>query len=44
MNYYLKLEDITPVIKRNDLLNTRNHKLVSVLPSIYKTFEKLLQR
>ena len=39
----LKLADITPVFKKKDPLNKINYRPVSVLPSISKLFEKLMQ-
>ena len=39
----LKLADITPVFKKKDPLNKINYTHVSVLPSISKLFEKLMQ-
>ena len=39
----LKLADITPVFKKKDPLNKINYRPVSVLPSVSKIFEKLLQ-
>ena len=40
----LKLADITPVFKKKDSLNKKNYRPVSVLPSISKIFEKLMQK
>ena len=40
----LKLADITPVFKKNDSLNKENYRPVSVLPSISKIFDKLMQK
>ena len=40
----LKLADTTPVFKKKDPLNKENYRLVSVLPSISKIFEKLMQK
>ena len=40
----LKFADITPVFKKKDPLNKENSRLVSVLPSIPKIFEKLMQK
>ena len=40
----LKLADITPVFKKKDPLNKENYRPVSVLPSISKIFEKLMQK
>ena len=39
----LKLADIKPVFKKKDPLNKINNRPVSVLPSVSKIFEKLLQ-
>ena len=39
----LKLADITPVFKKKDPLNKMNYRPVSVLPSVSKLFEKLMQ-
>ena len=39
----LKLADMTPVFKKKDPLNKINYSPVSVLPSVSKIFEKLLQ-
>ena len=40
----LKLADITPVFKIKDPLNKENYRPVSVLRSIYKFFEKFMQK
>ena len=40
----LKLADITQVFKKKDPLNKENYRSVSVLPSISKIFERLMQR
>ena len=40
----LKLAHINPVFKKKDPLNNENYKAVSVLPSISKIFEKLMQK
>ena len=40
----LKLADIIPVFKKKDPLNKENYRSVSVLPSISKSFEKLMQK
>ena len=40
----LKLADITPVFKKKDPLNKENYEPVSVLTSISKIFEKLMQK
>ena len=39
----LKFADIIPVFKKKDSLNKVNYRPVSVLPSVSRTFEKLLQ-
>ena len=39
----LKLADVTPVHKKDDATNVRNYRPVSVLPSVSKVFERLLQ-
>ena len=39
----LKLADVTPVFKKKDPLNKINYRPVSILPSVSKIFEKLLQ-
>ena len=39
----LKLANITPVFKKKDPLYKINYRPVSVLPSISKLFEKLMQ-
>ena len=39
----LKLADITPVFKKKDPMNKMNYRPVSVLPSVSKRFEKLMQ-
>ena len=40
----LKLADITPVLKKKDLLNEINYRPVSVLPIVSKLFEKIMQK
>ena len=40
----LRLADITPVFKKKDPLNKESYRPVSVLPSISKIFEKLMQK
>ena len=40
----LKLADITPVFKMKNSLHKVNYGLVSVLHSISKVFEKLMQK
>ena len=39
----LKLANITPVFKKNYPLNKINYRSVSILPSVSKIFENLLQ-
>ena len=39
----LKFADITPVFKKKSPLGKVNYRPVSVLPSISKVFEKLMQ-
>ena len=39
----LKLADVTPVLKSGDKTNMRNYRPVSVLPTISKVFERLMQ-
>ena len=40
----LKLTDITPVFKKKTPLHKVNYRPVSILPSISKVFEKLMQK
>ena len=40
----LKLADITAVLKKKNPLHKVNYRPVSVLPSISKAFEKLMQK
>ena len=40
----LKLADIIPVFKKKNTLHKVNYRPVSVLPSISKVFEKLMQK
>ena len=40
----LKLVDITPVFKQEDPLNKTNYGPVSVLPTVLKLFEKIIQK
>ena len=40
----LKLVDVTPVLKWKNPLHKVNYRLVSLLPSISKVFEKLMQK
>ena len=39
----LKLADVTPVFKSGDKTNMKNYRPVSVLPSVSKVFERLMQ-
>ena len=40
----LKLADVTPVFKKKDPLDKTNYRPVSVLPSVSKIFERLMQK
>ena len=40
----LKLEDVTPILKKEDPSRAKNYRPVSVLPSIPKIFERILHR
>ena len=40
----LKLADVTPVFKKDDPFYKKNYRPVSVLPTISKTYQKLMQR
>ena len=40
----LKLADITPVYKKKDLTLVENYRPVSVLPSVSKIFERIIQK
>ena len=40
----LKLADVTPVFKKDDVNLTKNYRPVSVLPIVSKIFERLLQK
>ena len=40
----LKLADITPVFKKEDKNLAKNYRLVSVLPTLSKVFEKIMQK
>ena len=42
--YYTITPDITPVLKKKDLLEKMNDRLVSVLPPVSKIFERLMQK
>ena len=38
----LKLADVVPIFKKNDMLNKMNYRPISILSCISKIFEKLL--
>ena len=40
----LKLADITPVYKKNDRTSVENFRPVSVLPTVSKIFERIIQK
>ena len=40
----LKLADITPIFKTQDATNKKNYRPISILPTISKVYEKLLQK
>ena len=40
----LELADVNPVFKKRYPLNNENYKAVSVLPSLFKIFKKLIQK
>ena len=40
----LKLADITPVYKKKDPILAENYRPVSVLPSVSKIFERIIQK
>ena len=40
----LKLADVTPTLKKEDLSRAKNYKPVNVLPSVSKIFERVLHR
>ena len=42
--YYTITPDITPILKKKDLLEKMNYRLVSVLPPVSKIFERLMQK
>ena len=42
ISYALKLADVVPIFKKNDILNKMNYRPISVLSCISKIFEKLL--
>ena len=44
ISHNLKLVDVTPVLKWKNPLHKVNYRLVSLLPSISKVFEKLMQK
>ena len=39
----LKLADVTPIFKKDDVTCVKNYRPVSVLPSVSKVFERLMQ-
>ena len=43
-SHLLKLADVTPVYKKNDKLLVENYRPVSVLPTVSKIFEKIIQK
>ena len=40
----LKLADVSPVFKKNDSTQAKNYRPVSVLPTVSKVFERLMQK
>ena len=40
----LKLADITPVFKKEDKNLAKNYRPISVLPTLSKVFEKIMQK
>ena len=40
----LKLADVTPVFKKDDATQAKNYRPISVLPTISKVFERLIQK
>ena len=40
----LKLADITPIFKKDDATLAKNYRPISVLPSVSKVFERLIQK
>ena len=40
----MKLADITPVFKKKDPLDKTNYRPVSVIPTVSKLFEKIMQK
>ena len=39
----LKIADISPVFKKDDATNAKNYRPISVLPSVSKVYERLIQ-
>ena len=39
----LKVADITPIFKKDDSTNVKNYRPVSVLPTVSKIFERIMQ-
>jgi len=40
----LKLADVTPIFKKNDPISAKNYRPVSVLPTVSKVFERIMQK
>ena len=40
----LKRADVTPIFKKSDSTTTKNYRPISVLPSVSKVFERLMQK
>ena len=40
----LKLADVTPVFKKDDATLVKNYRPISVLPTVSKVFERLMQK
>jgi len=40
----LKLADVTPIFKKNDPISAKNYRPVSVLPTVSKIFERIMQK
>ena len=40
----LKLGDVTKILKKGDLSRAKNYRIVGVLSSVSKIFERILQR
>jgi len=40
----LKLADVSPIFKKNDSTLSKNYRPVSVLPTVSKVFERLMQK